>query len=114
MAGLGVGEAHEQGRRGVQLVELLALVGVVHADAEDFGRRDDDRQEGDVGDGDIRGVGLEGSGLVQRLTGQQGFQVGVAVTETAAQIDQTRWCVDPVTVFALMAITCKFHDYTWC
>ncbi|MCO7263805.1 hypothetical protein, partial [Dickeya zeae] len=30
------------------------------------------------------------------------------------QIDQTRRCVDPVTVFALMAITCKFHDYTWC
>ncbi len=114
VAGLGVGEAHEQGRRGVQLVELLALVGVVHADAEDFGRRNDDRQEGDVGDGDIRGVGLEGGGLVQRLPGQQGFQVGVAVTETAAQIDQTRRCVDPVTVFALMAITCKFHDYTWC
>ncbi len=112
MAGLGVGEAHEQGRGRVQLVELLALVGVVHADAEDFGGRDNHRQKGDVGDGDIRGLSLEGGGLMERLTGQQGFEVGVAPAQTTAQINQPGGGVNTVTVVAVMAIACKFHNNT--
>ena len=78
---LRIRETNKQRRRRIVLVELFALFGIVHADAEDFFRLLNHRQEGDGAHRHIDRIVEIAAGFRQPVALQQRLEVTVAIAE---------------------------------
>ena len=85
----------------VGFVEFLALLGVIHANAENLARLLDHRQEDNLIFGIVGRGALESADLRQAVGGQQALDAVETVAQALAEIDDAGVGMNPETLVAV-------------